>query len=209
MMSVEGGVVAGRERDPESLPESPERILVAEDEHLVAAEVVAVLGGLGFSAVHAADGGSAVELARTASPDLAIVDIRMPNGDGLWAASELYREMGIPVVLLTAYCDEELIRGAQEAGVFGYVMKPASAEQVRAAVAVAWRRYRMCCAQRAENRELQRRLAERRTIEQAKWALVSSMGITEPEAMKLLQKRARDSRRGLAEVAAEVLGGNG
>lgn len=191
--------------DPADLPERPSRILIAENDHLVAADLTAVLADLGYTSLHAGDGASAVELARSGAPDLALVDIKMPGRDGLRAAAELYFNLGIPVVILSAYCDDDLLRGAQEAGVFGYLVKPVRPEQLRAGLAMAWGRYKLFCDERHRNRLLRGRLEDRRVIERAKWALVRTSGVPEPEAMRILQKRARAARLPLADMAEQVL----
>jgi len=121
----------------------PRRVLVAEDEHLVAVHLIKSLEQLGIEVIGpAANGEAALNLARQQRPDLAILDIRMPKRNGIDAARTLWRELGIPVVVLTAYSDERYIQAAAEAGVFGYLLKPAMLEDLRAALAVAWARYR-------------------------------------------------------------------
>ena len=190
---------------PELIPPRPARILIAEDEHLVAADLTAMVADMGYTAMIATDGEEAVELARTAHPDLAMLDIRMPKKDGLAAAQELYFELGIPSVIVSAYSGSEEAARAQEAGVFGYLVKPVHPAQLRVCLDVAWPRFRLDATERLRSEGLTRRLEDRKVIEQAKWMLVSGKGLTEPDAMKMLQKRARDSRRPLAEVALEVV----
>lgn len=184
----------------------PRRILVADDEHLVAMSLVLSLAELGFTVVGpAADGIQAVQLARIALPDLALLDIRMPRRDGIQAAKEIFGELAIPVVIVSAYSDPDEIAGAGGAGVFGYLVKPVTTDQLRAAIVVAWDRFNQVLSVEQENSDLRRRLEERKIIERAKWALVEGRALTEPAAMETLRERARDSRRPMAEVAAEVL----
>ncbi len=193
--------------DPARLPERPERILVADDEHLIAMDLALTLGNLGFTVVGPAmDGKAAIEIARTATPDLALFDIRMPEMDGITAARQVFDELVIPVVILSAYSDERNVRAAQSAGVFGYLVKPTPESQLNAAIQVAWERYRQLVAARAENESLKNRLEERKFIEQAKWILVSRQGLSEPDAMRTLQKKSRDARRKLVDIAREVIG---
>jgi AmiR/NasT family two-component response regulator len=207
--TVEPPRTAARTVPIETLPERPTRILVADDEHLVATDLALTLGELGYTVVGpAADGEAAVHLARLSVPDLALLDIQMPKRDGLSAAAELMKELGVPVVILSAYSDAENVDGAQKAGVFGYLVKPVQEDQLRVAIEVAWSRFRLFIAERSEAESLRRRLEERKVIEQAKWILVSRKGITEPEAMQLLQRKARDTRRKLGDVALEVVRAN-
>ena len=188
------------------LPESPSRILVADDEFLVAAQVTHALATLGHVTVGpAVDGEAAIALARSAMPDLALLDVQMPKRDGLSVAREIYAELGIPVIIISAYSDQATVDAARDSGVFGYLVKPASVEQIRAAISVAWKRFTEMAQLADDNDNLKRRLEERRVVEKAKWILVSRKGVTEPEAMTMLQKKARDTRRPLVDVANSVL----
>lgn len=193
-------------RSADTIPESPRRILIAEDEHLVAVELTRCVAQMGFTPVGpVGDGDAAVTLAESAHPDLALLDVNMPGRSGLSAAKELFERLLVPVIIISAYSDEEFLKSAQSAGVFAYLVKPAHDDQVRAAIALAWSRFRDLSTARSESSDLRQRLADRRVIENAKWLLVSRRGLTEPDAMKTLQKHARDSRRGLAEVAQSLL----
>lgn len=199
-------VAARRVVNPELLPDRPTRILVADDEHLVAADLTLTLGDLGFTTIGpATDGQSAVDLARTSRPHLAILDIRMPRMDGLAAAHILYHELGIPCVILSAYSEPEHVAQAEGAGVFGYIVKPAQRDQILASLAIAWSRFRDLALRSMEARELAQKLEDRKIIEKAKWILVSEKHIGEPDAMRILQKTARDSRRSLVAVAMEIV----
>jgi two-component system, response regulator PdtaR len=186
-------------------PLRPHRVLVAEDEHLVATNLTMMLGDLGYTVLLATDGQEAVEMARTGKPDIVLMDIRMPRRDGLSAAKEMYEELGVPVVILSAYSESAEVNGAQQAGVFGYMVKPVQREQLRVGLDIAWHRFQLHQTEAHEARKLRKRLDERRIIEQAKWAMVSSKSMSEPDAMKALQKRARDSRTQLVDIATAVL----
>lgn len=186
--------------------EHPSRILVADDDHIIAAGLAANLTDLGYTVVGPArDGHEAVELARQLKPDLALLDIRMPRLDGLAAAEAIYREMGIPVVILSAFSDPDFVDSATQIGVFGYLLKPVSADQLRVNLSIAWGRFSDAVAAREEVSALRTRLSERKFIEQAKWIIVKRRGIEEDEAMRLLQKQARNNRRPLVEVARGVI----
>jgi response regulator NasT len=128
--------------DSSENPKLPGRVLVAEDEHLVAVHLMKSLKQLGIEIVGpAANGELAIDVARKEKPDLAILDIRMPQVDGIKAAEVLWNELQIPVVILSAFSDDRYIKAATDAGVFGYLLKPAMIEDLRAALAVAWSRY--------------------------------------------------------------------
>ncbi len=183
-----------------------ERVLVADDEHLVAAGISSSLTGLGYTVVGpACDGLEAIELCRRDPPDLALLDVRMPNCNGLEAAVVVFRELHVPVVILSAYSDPEFLSTAAEAGVFGFLLKPASQDQIRVCLEVAWGRFQEHLCQDEQISSLKRRLEDRKTIEQAKWLVVKHKQVSEPEAMKLLQKQARDTRRPLVAIAQSIL----
>lgn len=189
-----------------NLPDSPKRILIADDEFLVAAQVTHALATLGHITVGpAVDGEAAVALAKSALPDLCMLDVRMPKRDGISAAKEIFDELGIPVVIISAYSDAATVSAAKETGIFGYLVKPATVDQLRASIAVAWKLYITAANLASENENLRRRLEERRVIEKAKWLLVSKRNLQEPEAMSMLQKKARDSRKPLVEIAQGVI----
>ncbi len=194
-------------KDESSLePEHPVRLLVADDEHLVASGVAVNLRELGYEVIGpAADGDEAIELCRIHRPDMALLDIRMPKKDGLAAAETIYRQLNIPVMIFSAYSDPEYVMNGNEVGIFGYLLKPISQDQMRVGISVAWGRYLDSLNQESEIETLKERLEDRKIIEQAKWIIVKRQGIDEPEAMKLLQKQARNNRRTLVDVARSVL----
>ncbi|MCZ6837232.1 MAG: response regulator [Planctomycetota bacterium] len=190
----------------DKMPESPVKILVADDEHLVASGVAANLKELGFIPIGpAADGEEAIELCRTMQPDLALLDIRMPRKDGLEAAEAIFNQMAIPVIIFSAYSDRDYVESGARAGVFGYMLKPVTQDQLRVNISVAWSRYLDFVAKNQKISSLEERLENRKIIEQAKWLLVEKKSIDEPEAMRVLQRQARNNRRTLVDVAQSLL----
>jgi response regulator NasT len=187
-------------------PPRPGSILVADDEHLVASGIAAHLQAMSYRVIGpACDGVEAIELCRTERPDLAILDIRMPRMDGIAAAAEIFHELSIPAMILSAYSDSEYVDGARDAGVFGFLLKPVAQDQLDVAISVAWARYLEHLDQHSTISTLAQRLEDRKVIEQAKWVLVKTKGLDEPDAMRLLQRQARNHRRRLADVARSVI----
>jgi response regulator NasT len=187
-------------------PPHPARLLVADDEHLVASGVAVNLRELGYEVVGpAADGEEAIELCRIQQPDMALLDIRMPKKDGLSAAEIVFKRLGIPVMIFSAYSDPEYVTSGNRVGVFGYLLKPVTQDQMRVGISVAWGRFLDYMNQNSEISTLKERLEHRKIIEQAKWIIVKRKGVEEPEAMKLLQRQARNNRRTLVDVARSVL----
>ncbi len=188
------------------LPTHPQRVLVADDEHLVASGVAVNLRELGYEVVGpAADGDEAINICRQTRPDIALLDIRMPKKDGLATAEIIFRKMGVPVMIFSAYSDPEYVSSGNRVGVFGYLLKPVTQDQMRVGLSVAWGRFLDYAHQNSEIGSLKERLEQRKIIEQAKWILVKRRGIEEPDAMRLLQKQARNNRRTLVDVARAVL----
>lgn len=188
------------------LPTHPHRVLVADDEHLVASGVAVNLRELGYEVIGpASDGEEAIALCESTHPDMALLDIRMPKRDGLSAAEVVFRQLGIPVMIFSAYSDPEYVASGNRVGVFGYLLKPVTQDQMRVGISVAWGRFLDYAHQHSEIHSLRERLEQRKIIEQAKWIIVKRRGLEEPDAMRLLQKQARNNRRTLVDVARSVL----
>ncbi len=187
---------------------APEHLLVADDEHLMATGLTTSLESLGYAVMGpVGDGEAAIELARAEAPDLALLDIRMPGLDGLSAAKCLWEELNIPSIIISAFSDKRYVEQAQEIGVFGYLLKPVSKENLRVTLAIAWARATSHEAQTRRIVQLEQSLGNRRIIEQAKWKLIQTRGMTEAEAHAELQKTARNNRRRLVDVAEEIITG--
>lgn len=184
----------------------PARVLVADDEHAVALSLAESLRDMGVQIVGpAGNGHEAVDLARRQGADLALIDIHMPQMDGLEVAEILYHRMGIPVVIISAYSDPEYVQRSAKVGVFGYLLKPVTANELRTSLAVAWSRFRDQARLRSEVEELKTAMEQRKVVERAKGILMDRLGLRESEAMQRLQKQARDTRRKLHEVAQSIL----
>jgi two-component system, response regulator PdtaR len=182
------------------------RVLVCEDEAMVAAEVAGQLRELGHEVVGViSSGDEVIDAVKRLKPELVITDIRMPGRHGLAAAKQVYDELNVPVVVLSAYSDRREIQGAQEAGAFGYLVKPVMVEQLRATIDVAYDRFCKTAMDKSENAALQRRLEERKIIEQAKWVMVKKSGMSESEAYTQLQNRARAERVRMIDIAKLVV----
>jgi response regulator NasT len=181
------------------------RILIAEDETLIRLDLRQLLEAAGFEiCAEARDGEEAVELARREQPDLALLDVKMPRLDGIEAARRILDERPIPIVMVTAYGERELVARAVEAGVFGYLVKPFRESDLLPAIATARARHDELTALRAEADSLTEALAARKAIERAKGLLMERDGLTEAEAFARLRKASQISGRPL-KVVAEAL----
>src|SRR5689334_24433945 len=182
------------------------RILVAEDETIIRLDLVEMLKRAGLEVcAEARDGEEAVALAREHGPDLAVLDVKMPRLDGIEAAKRILDERPIPIVMLTAYGQEELVSRAVEAGVFGYLVKPFREQDLLPAIAAARARHEELQALRAEAESLADALAARKVIEQAKGLLMETEQLTEQEAFARLRKASQASGRPLKVIAEAVV----
>jgi two-component system, response regulator PdtaR len=182
------------------------RVLVVEDEGLVAAALTAQLEDLGHQVVGLAkDGQEAVEYASTLEPDIVITDIRIPVRDGIETARTILGLGPVPIVLLTAYADEDLVRRAGEAGVMAYLLKPVGEDQLRSTIEVAWARFQELRALRLEVRDMMEALEVRKVVERAKGILMNRLRLSESEAFRRMQETSRSKRVSLKEVASTIL----
>lgn len=191
----------------EGAPVSRERtVIVAEDESLIRMDVIETLKDNGFTVVgEAGDGEKAVELAREHQPNVVVMDVKMPLLDGISAAEILSKEKICPVVLLTAFSQRELVERATEAGALAYVVKPFGPNDLIPAIEIALSRYQQLTALEDEVADLADRLETRKVLDRAKGILNDTMGLTEPEAFRWIQKASMDRRLTMREVAQTVV----
>src|SRR5580765_5478588 len=153
----------------------------------------------------ARDGEEAVALALELTPDVAIMDVKMPKLDGIEAARRILDERPIPIVMLTAYGQEELVSRAVEAGVFGYLVKPFREQDLLPAIHTARARHEELAALREEADSLAEALAARKVIKRAKGLLMTKENLSEDEAFSRLRRASQASSRPLKVVAEAVV----
>ena len=184
----------------------PLRIAVADDEPDMRDYFAKILPRLGHQVVALArDGRELVEQCRAVRPDLVLTDIKMPEMDGIDAAIALYRDTPLPVVLVSAYHDSELVQRAEADHIMGYLVKPIKQADLGPVIALAMRRFEQFQELRKEASDLRQALEDRKLIERAKGILMKKVGLDEQEAFRRLQKLAMDSNRKLIDVAQMVL----
>jgi two-component system, response regulator PdtaR len=182
------------------------RIVIAEDEAIPRMDLREMLENLGYLVVgEAGDGVSAVNLARELRPDLVVMDIKMPEMDGIAAARVLTEERISPVLLVTAYSHRELVDNAKDAGVLAYVAKPFGEAQLVPAVEVALARFREFRALEKELGDTRSALETRKIVERAKGVLMDKHGLREDEAFRRIQKLSMDTRNSMRAVAEAIL----
>ena len=185
--------------------DEPLKVVVAEDEGLIRMDVVATLTDAGYLVVgEAADGEEAVRLATELDPDIVVMDIKMPKMDGISAAEKI-AELKIPVVLLTAFSQADLVTRAAEAGAMAYVTKPFKPTDLLPAIQIALSRHEELTSLENEISDLNDRLETRKLMDRAKGLLQSKMQLSEPDAFRWIQKASMDRRLTMAQVAKAVI----
>jgi len=182
------------------------RVIIADDESLIRMDLREMLTNLGYLVVgEVADGRSAVNQARELRPDIVIMDIKMPDVDGIEAASILTQERIAPVVLLSAYSQRDLVDRAREAGVTAYLVKPYREEDLTPAIEVALARFREFQELQQQVSDLQQALETRKLVDRAKGILMDKQGLSEAEAFRRIQKMSMDNRKPMKEVAEAII----
>ena len=189
------------------------RVLICEDETIIRLDLRAICERAGLEVVgEARDGVEALRLAAELEPDVVVMDVQMPKLDGIEAARQLLAERPVPIVVVTAFPQEELVRRAVEAGVFGYLVKPFRENDVLPAIHAARARFEELQAVREEATSLAEALESRKLVERAKGMLMAREKITEDEAygrIRRASQRTGKPMRTIAEAVIETLGARG
>jgi response regulator NasT len=182
------------------------RIAVADDEPRMRDYFQRMLPRLGHQVVAVArNGKELVEQCRTVHPELVITDVNMPELDGIDAATEIYREQPLPIILVSAYHDAQLIKRAEADHILAYLVKPIKQADLEPAIAIAMRRFEQFQALRQDAADLRQALEDRKIIERAKGIFMKKTGLDEQEAFRRLQKLASERNRKLVEIAHTIL----
>lgn len=182
------------------------RVIIVDDEALIRMDLKESLTNQGYLVIgDAGDGRSGINLARKLNPDIVIMDIKMPDLDGIEAARILTEERIAPVLLLSAYSQQELLRRATQAGVAGYLVKPFRESDLAPAIEVALARFNEFREIEREIGNLQETLEARKVVERAKGILMESQGLSEAEAFRKIQKMSMNNRRTMRAVADAII----
>jgi len=182
------------------------RVVIADDESIICMDLREMLGNLGYLVVgEAGDGRSAVNLARELRPDVVLMDIKMPDLDGIEASRMLTEERIAPVVLLTAFSQRDLVERAKEAGVVGYLVKPVQEADLAPAIEIALARFVEFRELEQEVDNLQDQLETRKLVDRAKGILMDTQGLTEAAAFRRIQKMSMNTRKSMKEIAQAII----
>jgi two-component system, response regulator PdtaR len=194
----------------------PKRVVIAEDEAIVRLDLKEILEAEGYEIVgETGRGDDAVDLVQRHQPDLAILDIKMPGIDGIEAARRISSDTKVPVLILTAFSQRNLIEEARDAGVSAYLVKPFQRGELIPAIEVALARFEEYRAIEEEHARLagevatlEGKLETRRLVDRAKGVLMDQHGLGEAEAFSFIQRTAMDRRVPMRDVAQEILDGS-
>ncbi len=182
------------------------RVLIADDDPIIRLDLKQMLENLGYEVVaEAEDGQQALDLAKQHEPDICVLDVKMPVMDGIDSAIQIAGNAIAPVILLTAYSDQELIERAKEAGVFGYLVKPFKPSDLSPAIEVARSRFEQNVRLTEEVTTLSERLEARKVVEKAKGILMSEQGFGEAEAYRRIQQQSMNARKSMKEIAEAII----
>ena len=181
------------------------RILIADDESIIRLGLKAMLAEMGHEVISAMNGREAIQMAKRQLPDLAILDIKMPFTDGLQAAKAICRERPIPILILTAFSDSDLIEKATDLPIQGYLIKPIQPADLTAAISVATKRFEEGKELTERAQQLEEDIKTRKLVERAKGKLMLT-GLSEEDAYRALQIHARKNRMTMGDAARSILG---
>jgi response regulator NasT len=180
--------------------------VIAEDEALIRLDLAEMLVEEGWDVVgQAEDGQKAIELVLEHRPDLVILDVKMPRLDGIAAAEQIAGQRLAPVVILTAFSQRDLVERASDAGAMAYLVKPFDQNDLVPAIEMAVSRFTELRQLESEVDDLNERLETRKAVDRAKGVLQQSLGLSEPEAFRWIQKTAMDLRLSMRQVGEGVV----
>jgi AmiR/NasT family two-component response regulator len=182
------------------------RVVIAEDEALIRLDLAEMLEEEGYHVVgQAGDGQTAVDLAEQHRPDLVVLDVKMPQLDGITAAQRIAEQRIAPVVILTAFSQRDLVDRARDAGAMAYLVKPFNKFDLVPAIEMAVSRFAELQMLEAEVADLTERLETRKAVDRAKSVLQKQLELSEPDAFRWIQKTAMDLRLSMRQVAEGVI----
>jgi AmiR/NasT family two-component response regulator len=182
------------------------RIVIADDEPIIRLDLRKTLENMGHQVVgEAGDGAKAIEVAREMKPDIVILDIKMPELDGIDGAKVITTEGIAPVLLLTAYSQKDLVDRAKDAGVFAYLVKPFKEADLLPAMEIAISRYEEFVELENEVSDLENKLDTRKAVDRAKGILMDQYGLKEQEAFRRIQVQSMNTRKSMREIADAII----
>lgn len=182
------------------------RIVIADNESIIRMDLKEILEEAGHSVVgEATDGLKAIDLARRYKPDLVIMDIKMPEMDGIAAAKVISNEKIAPVLLLTAFSQKDIVEKAKDSGVLAYLVKPVKEVNLFPAMEIAISRFQEFAELENELENVKNSLETRKILDRAKGILMDAYNLTESEAYRRIQQYSMSKRKSIREVAEAIV----
>ena len=182
------------------------RIIIADDDPIIRLDLKKMLEDCQYDVIgEAGDGAKAVEMARNLKPDVAILDIMMPEMDGIDAAKLITDEKISPVLLLTAYSQLDLVNRAKDAGVYSYLVKPFKEADLMPQIEVAIARWEAFLKIEEQANDLEDKLETRKSVDRAKGILMDQYGLKEQEAFRRIQVQSMNTRKSMREIAEAII----
>lgn len=183
------------------------KIVIADDEPITRMDIREMLEEAGYDVVgEASDGFDAIEMCRKFSPNIVIMDIKMPLLDGINASKIIIQEgLADGIILLSAYSDTNFVEKAKEAGVIGYLVKPLDNKSLIPAVEVAISRAKEIKEIKTNMINVQKKLEARKVIEKAKGILMVEHGITEQEAFSMIRNLSMKKRVTMEDISEIII----
>lgn len=184
----------------------PYTVLIVEDEFLLAKSLSTQLSSLGNKVIGIAENGKqAVDMALELKPQLILMDIKLPEIDGITAAQLILQKLSVPIIIISAFSESSFITGAVNAGVINYLVKPISINDLQTAIDLSFARYQDISLLRQQVEELKAAMETRKLVERAKGIIIKQTGISEHEAFCKMQKISQQQNRNMAEVARAII----
>ena len=182
------------------------KIVIADNESIIRMDLKELLQEAGHEVVgEAIDGYHAVELTRKYHPDLVIMDIKMPEMDGITAAKIIADEKIAPVLLLTAFSQPEIVERAKKSGVLAYLVKPVRESNLFPAMEIALSRFEEMHELEEELDKVKDSLEMRKTLDRAKGILMDAYNLIESDAYRRIQQYSMVKRKSIKEVAEAII----
>lgn len=183
------------------------KVLIVDDESLIRMDLRDQLESAGHEVVgEGRNGVEALQLGITLQPDLILMDVKMPDLDGIEAARQIRHKGIAPVVLLTAYSQSDLVKKAGQSGVYGYLIKPVREEQLLPTLEMAYHRYKDDMRLKQNISQLEASLEERKLIARATGILQDLYSITEAEAYRRIRQFSMDKQITIIATCERIIG---
>jgi len=186
-------------------PTDEKKVLIAEDNPKTRLFLKNQLELLGYQVEAVSNGQAAVDMVSEIDPTLVIMDVKMPEMDGIDAARNISSKKTVPIILITGLSSDEMATKAIESGVFAYLVKPVTKKQLEPAIKLAMARYDEFKSLKVEVDDLKDAIETRKLVERAKGILMKRCSISEEEAFKLLQTHSQKENKKMREIAETIV----